>query len=450
MELVNPTRLLVIDDEPNLVASIRRLFCDENIMIIEANDGKEGLRKVMSEDPHVIVVDYKMPGMNGLEFLKAVQTIRDDVPVIVTTAHGDKSTAILFLNEGAFRYLEKPIRPDEFKLVVQDAVSHYALLQENVALKQISSLEKQFPEIVGNSRPILDLFALIEKISGTDISVLIRGESGTGKELIANAIHEKSSRARKPFIRFNCAALPETLIESELFGYEKGAFTGAEGQKLGRFELAHGGTIFLDEIGELNPAMQVKLLRVLQEKEFERVGGTTTVKADVRIIAATNQPLEAMMHDKQFREDLFYRLNAFPIFVSPLRERGDDVLLLAMHFLGQYSREYNRKIYGFTESAKRQLKSYTWKGNVRELQNVISRAVILCDNSEISERHLGVQLSDHDFDLASFWDARATEDDVARRYAIEVYKRCNYNKKEACEWLKINYRTLMNRLEGHL
>jgi len=275
---------------------------------------------------------------------------------------------------------------------------------------------------------------------------MVQGESGTGKELIAKAIHERSSRKDQPFIRFNCAALPETLIESELFGHEKGAFTGAEEQKMGRFELAQGGTLFFDEIGELNPFMQVKLLRVLQEREYERVGGTQTLAADVRIIAATNQNLQEMMGKGKFREDLYFRLNNFPIMVSPLRERGDDVILLAQYFLEKYSKEYSVDIKGFTDGALAMLKRYCWKGNVRELQNVISRSIILASDGMISENTLNIHTQPSSNFIHQVAQERLTEAELVNMYAKEVYKRSGYNKKEACLVLDINYRTLVSRL----
>lgn len=439
-------RILVIDDEPNLIASIFRIFSNDDVAMFDASNGKEGLKKVVEVSPEVIVVDYKMPEMDGLTFLKAVQSIRADIPVVVMTAHGNKSAAMEFLTEGAYRYLEKPFRPDEFKHIVMDAVSHYRLKSQNSKLQHLVNMEHDFDEIIGQSQPMQVLFQMINKVADTDATVLIQGESGTGKELIAKAIHERSSRKDQPFIRFNCAALPETLIESELFGHEKGAFTGAEDQKMGRFELAQGGTLFFDEIGELNPFMQVKLLRVLQEREYERVGGTQTLEADIRIIAATNQNLQEMMGKGKFREDLYFRLNNFPIMVSPLRERTDDVILLAQYFLEKYSKEYAVNIKGFTDGALAMLKRYDWKGNVRELQNVISRSIILASDGMISENTLNIHTQPSSNFIHQVAQERLTEAELVNMYAKEVYKRSGYNKKEACKVLDINYRTLVSRL----
>ncbi len=443
------SRILIVDDEPHLISSIFRIFSNDSVDLFQAADGKEGLQQVMNVSPDVIVVDYKMPQMDGMEFLKAVQSIRSDIPVIVMTAHGNKAASVQFLKEGAFRYLEKPFRPDEFRLVVFEALEHYRLKIENSKLQQMVELQDSFSELVGSSPQMLELYQMIERIAETDITVLIQGESGTGKELVAKAIHEKSKRAGKPFIRFNCAALPESLIESEMFGHEKGAFTGADERKLGRFELADRGTLFFDEIGELSLSMQVKLLRVLQEREFERVGGTVTVKSDVRIIAATNQNLDMMMAAGTFREDLFFRLSRFPLRVFPLRERGEDVVKLAYYFLKQYSQEYGMNVTGFTDRAITMLKRYSWKGNVRELQNVISRAVILSQTPQINEIGLGLYGTSSLPELSIFEKLAQdpiSENDLVRRYAQEILKKCNGNKKQACEVLGINYRTLVSRL----
>ncbi len=446
---MDQARILIVDDEPHLTASIFRIFSNDPVHMFQAADGKEGLQQVMQISPDVIVVDYKMPQMDGLEFLKAVQSIRSDIPVIVMTAHGNKAASVQFLKEGAFRYLEKPFRPDEFRLVVFEALEHHRLKIENSKLQQMVELQESFSELVGSSPPMLDLYQMIERIAETDITVLIQGESGTGKELVAKAIHEKSKRAGKPFIRFNCAALPESLIETELFGHEKGAFTGADERKLGRFELADKGTLFFDEIGELSLAMQVKLLRVLQEREFERVGGTVTVKSDVRFIAATNQNLDTMMASGTFREDLFFRLSRFPLRVFPLRERGDDVVKLAHYFLKQYALEYGANVTGFTDGAVTMLQRYSWKGNVRELQNVISRAVILSQTPLVNEIALGLYGTSSLPELSIFEKLAqdpVSEEDLVRRYAQEILKKCSGNKKQACEVLKINYRTLVSRL----
>ena len=439
-------KLLVIDDEENLVESIDRLFMDDNLRVLKASNGKDGLKKLMADNPETIVVDYKMPEMDGLAFIKAVKSIKPDIPVIVMTAHGDEQTSVEFLKEGAYRYLEKPIKPEEFKIVVNDGLDRYRLIKENKKLESVVSLSNSSDDFIGDSAPIRELLDLIDRVAKTDITVLIQGESGTGKELVAQKIHSRSNRANKPFIRFNCAALPESLIESELFGHEKGAFTGADNQKMGRFELAQDGTLFFDEIGELSLPMQVKLLRFLQEKEFERVGGTETIQSNVRVIAATNQQLEKMITQRTFRDDLYYRLNNFPLTVPPLRERSDDIIELANYYLERFSKEFKIPVKGFTERAKQLLKSYSWKGNVRELQNIVSRGVILASGKLVSENQLQLLDNVEDSFLKDAIHHNLTEDELVRKYAKAVYNKCGGSKKETARALDINYRTLMSRL----
>ena len=440
-------KLLVIDDEENLVESIRRLFLDDNIKLLKASNGKEGLRQVVTHNPETIIVDYKMPEMDGLAFIKAVKSIKPEVPVIIMTAHGDEKTSVEFLKEGAYRYFEKPIRPDAFKMMVKESFEQFKLVKENKKDKAVVSVSThKNVKFIGESEPIKALSNLINRVAKTDITVLIQGESGTGKELVAHKIHANSDRASKPFIRFNCAALPESLIESELFGHEKGAFTGADNQKIGRFELAQDGTLFFDEIGELSLSMQVKLLRFLQEKEFERVGGTDTIRSNTRVIAATNQNLEVMMSERTFRDDLFYRLNSFPLRVPPLRDRGNDIIYLADYFLKRFSQEFKIPVKGFTERAKQSLKTYAWKGNVRELQNIVSRGVILSTDGLVSEYQLQLEVKPESGFLKDALQENLTEEELVKRYAKAVYDKKDGSKKETAKALKINYRTLISRL----
>ncbi|MBT5856523.1 sigma-54-dependent Fis family transcriptional regulator [bacterium] len=439
--------ILLIDDEESILASVIGVLSADDYQVTGALNGKLGLKHFSQSPPSLVIVDYKMPEMNGIEFIKAAKSIAPEVPIIVMTAHGDKDLSIQFIKEGAYRYIEKPFDLEEFKLTVKDAIDHSALINENKKLQRLLKIDDDFPEIIGDSPVIQSLFALINKVAQTDVTILIEGESGTGKELIAKAIHEKSNLAKGPFIRFNCAALPENLIESELFGHEKGAFTGADQRKLGRFELAHNGTIFLDEIGELSLSMQVKLLRVLQEKEFERIGGTKTIKTNVRILAATNRDLKQMVKDKTFREDLFYRLSVFPIEIPPLRDRGSDVLLIADYFLKRFGSRYGNAIKGFSEDAKQRLTHYEWRGNVRELENVISRATILCAGNEIESDHLPINISEDHQLIDSALDQKMTERDLCKSYARRVYDKCSRNKKDTASFLGVNFRTLQSRLE---
>jgi DNA-binding NtrC family response regulator len=442
------TKILAIDDESSIIASIHGILGDEDYHIVSANNGKTGLKALTAEQPDLVIVDYMMPELNGIEFIKAAKSIYPNTPIIVMTAHGDKQLSLSFLKEGAFRYVEKPFDVEEFRLTVADAAKHHALLRENAKLQDILKINDDFPEIVGDSPAMKMVFETISKVADTDITVLILGESGTGKELIAKAIHEKSALRDGPFIRFNCAALPETLIESELFGHEKGSFTGAEQTKLGRFELAQNGTIFLDEVGELSQSMQVKLLRILQEREFERVGGTTTIQVNVRVVAATNRNIQAMVASGDFREDLYYRLSVFPLELPPLRERRGDALALAKYFLQRYSKRYHKQFAGFSETAMSFISDYQWKGNVRELENVISRAVILCSDPVITDRHLSIERTSSSNFIQEAIHNKWTESDLVKYYANEVFRFCDENKKETAEFLDINFRTLVNRLNG--
>ncbi|MCP4050493.1 MAG: sigma-54-dependent Fis family transcriptional regulator [bacterium] len=444
-------KILVVDDEKHVAEAIYRLLKSENTTIIRAKNGKEGIAKLQKHQPQVIITDYKMPEMNGLEFIKATKAFYPNIPVIALTAHTDKQTSIDFLKEGAFRYIEKPFDYDELKLTITQAIIRWQLLNENKNLHKIIQLKNDNDIILGQSPAMLDFFKMMEQVAATDASVLLLGESGTGKSLIARAIHEKSDRKSNPFVEFNCASFNESLIESELFGHEKGSFTGADLQKPGRFELAHQGSIFLDEIGEFSLGMQVKLLRVLQENEFERVGGTKTIKTDVRLITATNQNLEQMVNEGRFREDLFFRLNVFPITIPPLRQRPEDIEILANHFLKTLSKKYKKEVKCFSSAAIDKMKSYPWKGNVRELRNVVSRAIIITDSNVLSEDFISTFLLKRDVDstlqtIKKNSNTILTEDAIVKLYAKEIYKKCNYNKKETAKALNINFRTLNKRL----
>ena len=440
-------KVLVIDDEEYVRQSIHDTLQGNGYIIEEADNGKNGLKKMTDLNPDVVVVDYKMPEMNGLEFIKASKSINADVPVIIMTAHGNKELSLHFLKEGAFRYVEKPFDIEEFSHTVQDAISHHNLLNENKKLHDIIQINEEFPEIIGDSPKMLEVFELINKVANTDLTILINGESGTGKELIAQAMHEKGNVSSGPFIRFSCAALSETLIESELFGHEKGAFTGAEKLKLGRFELAQNGTIFLDEVGELSLNTQAKLLRILQEKEFERIGGTQTITTNARVVTATNRNLKEMVDNKTFREDLYYRLNVFPIKIPPLRERGKDIEQIAQFFLTKFCTKYNKKINTFSKRALDAIMAYKWNGNIRELENVISRGVILCTSTQIDIDSLGIEVGNDKNPIQYALDEKLTEEALVKRYAQAVYKQCDFSKKETAAFLNINYRTLISRLD---
>tara|TARA_A100001011_G_scaffold375425_1_gene436950 strand:+ start:628 stop:2073 length:1446 start_codon:yes stop_codon:yes gene_type:complete len=441
-----PIKLQIIDDETSIIEAIKSVLDPTIYEFICAKDGKEGLQQFLKQGPDITVVDFNMPSMNGVEFVKAAQSINTETPIIVMTAYGNRDLNVSFLKEGAFRYLEKPFDIDEFKLIIEDALKQKKLINENKTLQQILTLNKEFPEIIGKSKTMHNLFNAINQVAKTDATILIQGESGTGKELIANAIHEKSLFSSGPFIRFNCAALPETLMESELFGHEKGAFTGADQQKLGRFELAEKGTIFLDEVGELSLSMQVKLLRVLQEKEFERVGGTKVISCDVRILAATNKNLLELSQNQEFREDLYYRLSVFPIETPPLRKREGDIPILAEFFLKKYAKRYNKRIKGFAKQTLEKLETYPWYGNVRELENIVSRAVILCENDLIRPDHICLQTTSQKSFLGQALENNWNEEQLVKEYAKLMFAKHNYNKKKTCEELGITFRTLVARI----
>mgnify|MGYP003767032177 CR=1 FL=1 len=375
--------LLIVDDEPNIRRVLEAVFTKDGYQVQTAENGRKAL-DILATDPNlnVAVCDLIMPDMNGVEVLKAAKEINPRLSVVMITAHGTIKTAVDAMKLGAFDYITKPFDMDEIKLIVKNALERSRLLGENVELKQELKGRYKFDNIVGNSGKMQEVYKVIERVAASNATVLIRGESGTGKELVARAIHYNSPRAQKQFVAVSCAALPETLLESELFGHEKGAFTGAVGQKAGRFELAHQGTLFLDEVPEITPAVQVKLLRALQEREFERVGGTKTVKVDVRLIAATNRDLEQLVADGQFRADLYYRLQVIQIFLPALRERREDIPSLVEHFIAKFNKENGKQAKFLSPEAMDLVMKYDWPGNIRELENAIERCVVLADPSD--------------------------------------------------------------------
>ncbi|HEX3906273.1 MAG TPA: sigma-54 dependent transcriptional regulator [Polyangia bacterium] len=376
-------RVLVADDELNMRRVLEAMLRREGYDVITAANGVEALGGMGTKGGvHTVITDLKMPGLDGMGLLKRLSADYPDVPVVMITAHGSVESAVEAVKLGAFDYLEKPFEQEQIRQVVAKAINTYALSRRDARPEEPSSLTGRF-RLVGQSPAIRQIYAVVEKVANTPSTVLISGESGTGKELIARALHENSSRHAGPFIKINCAAIPKTLMESELFGYDKGAFTGAVGAKPGRFELAHGGTLFLDEIGEIPIEMQVKLLRVLQESEFERVGGIKTIKVDVRLVTATNRDLLAEVGAGAFREDLFYRLNVVPIHIPPLRERREDIPLLADHFIAKFNDRLKKEIASIAPEAVERLVAYQWPGNIRELENLMERTMLFCEGPEI-------------------------------------------------------------------
>jgi nitrogen regulation protein NR(I) len=376
-------KVLVIDDEVNLRKVLAAMLRRDGYDVTVAADGEQGLAEFQKNGADIVVTDLVMPKAGGMEVLRAVNTANPDVPVIIITAHGTVDSAVEAIKAGAFDYITKPFDQAELSAVIAKASKAH-----DIAQRSVRADDRARAAIIGESVQMQDVFKIIDKVADTPSTVLITGESGTGKELIASALHGASSRRDKPFIKINCAAIPHNLIESELFGYERGAFTGAVTSKPGRFELADGGTLFLDEIGEIPVEMQVKLLRALQEGEFERVGGIKTTHVEVRLIAATNRDLQAEIEAGRFRKDLYYRLAVVPIALPPLRERRSDIPMLARHFIEKYNRKLNKRIEGITDEAMAQLQAYAWPGNIRELENLIERVLLFADGPHITAKDL--------------------------------------------------------------
>ncbi|MFH1335938.1 MAG: sigma-54 dependent transcriptional regulator [Candidatus Zixiibacteriota bacterium] len=381
-------RILIVDDEEAQRKQLAGFLEKQGFSVATAESGQMAIEISQSQYYEVALLDLKMPGMDGLELLRRLKELNPEIQVIMMTAYGTVETAVEAMKHGAYHYVNKPINLDELKLNINKALEKYHLLQENRYLKEELKSKFQDLEIIGNSKGMKEVLSTVSRVAKTKSTVLIRGESGTGKEMVARAIYALSDRGDKRFVAVSCAALPETLFEAELFGHEKGAFTGAAKRKEGRFELADGGTLFLDEVGDIPLETQVKLLRVLESQEFVRLGGKETLKVDVRIISATNQDLEKKIKEKSFREDLYYRLNVISLFIPPLRDRKEDILLLADHFIRKANLKCGRKVKGITPEVKDIILSYDWPGNVRELENVIERGVVLSRTNVIDKSDL--------------------------------------------------------------
>ena len=385
--------ILVVDDEINYLTVMEALLGEEGYEVLTAPGGHEAMKLAGSADLDLVLTDMKMPKMNGIELLGELKRLYPDLPVIMMTAYGTVEKAVEAMKTGAYDYILKPFKNEELLVTIARALEYHRLIQQNRMLLQVLDKKYGAPNIVGESQAMREILALVKRVATSRATVLISGESGTGKELVARAIHQQSPRAGKTFVSVNCAALTETLLESELFGHERGAFTHAVTMRKGRFELADGGTLFLDEVAEMSPALQVKLLRVLQEMEFERVGGNKTIKVDVRVVAATNRELKEEVEDNRFREDLYYRLNVVHLHIPPLRERREDIPPLATHFLQKYAQENVRGEVRLSPEAMKFLLHYSWPGNVRELENVMERAVILCNQNLITVNDLPGELA---------------------------------------------------------
>jgi DNA-binding NtrC family response regulator len=428
--------------------------------VVEAMDEPSAIERMQQARPVVVLTDLKLPEGDGFGVLRAAAELDPELPVVVMTAYGSIQDAVTAMKEGAMDFLAKPVDPDHLLLMVQRAISQRRILTDYFLLKQELAERRGAPRIIGEDPKLRQVSQQLHRAAGTDTTVLLEGESGTGKELFARALHALSSRSDGPFVAINCAAIPETLLETELFGHEKGAFTGAAARKPGRFELAHRGTLFLDEIGDLPIGLQAKILRALEEKRFERVGGTQSLHVDVRVVAATNRQLKAAVAAKQFREDLYFRLSVFPISIPPLRERPGDIATLARHFVDKFSRDLNKQL-RLSPNAMEDLQAYPWPGNVRELQNCIERAVILSDGDTIQSRHLNLSFrSGAVAPPASPWDQidlSGTMLEATRRVASEVERRkighamqeAAGNKQRAAEALQISFKALTSKLREY-
>lgn len=438
--------ILVIDDEENIRNGLAANFEMEDYKVKTASSGKEGLSIVSKGDIDLVVTDLRMDGMSGEEVLRRITTETPGIPVIVLTGHGSIDSAVEAMKNGAYDFLTKPLNLDQLNVIVKRALENRELSLQHTMLKKELGEAVTFDRMIGTSADMRRLLELIKKVAPSRASVLITGESGVGKELVADALHSLSGRREKSFVKVHCAALSETLLESELFGHEKGAFTGADSMKKGRFELAHGGTIFLDEIGEINQTTQIKLLRVLQERTFERVGGEETIEVDVRVVAATNRNIEEEVKAGRFREDLYYRLNVVRLQVPPLRERKDDIPLLMDSFLKRFSEENSKSILGFENRARQALYRYDWPGNIRELQNCIESAVVMCSGKEISIEDLPPTISRFSGEGSISIPMGLSLDDAEKIIIKENLAFNNGNKTKTAEILGIERKTLAKKI----
>ena len=449
MIAMDAARILIVDDEESILQSLTRIFTREGHQVFTAPEGKSGLDLLRKESINVLVTDLVMPGMDGADLLKAARAVSPETEVVMMTAHGTVENAVEAMKQGAYDFVTKPLKRAHIVGVVRRALEKQSLVVENRTLKaQLEATRRR--SIIGNSLSWRRMMEVVTQAAPSSATVLIEGESGTGKELLARAIHKRSLRSKKPFVPVNCSAIPESILEAELFGYERGAFTGAVSAREGRFALAHNGTLFLDEVGELSTQVQVKLLRVLQEGEIERLGGKT-VKVDIRLVAATNKDLTREVREGRFREDLFYRLNVIAVKVPPLRDRLDDVPLLADFFLRRYADKNGKPMAGFVRGAMDTLENHNWPGNVRELENVVERAVVLTKGQVISEEDLPANLGGE----GEGPGARVISvsigtplEEVERRLIFETLKYTRGDKRVAAQLLGIATRTIYRRLES--
>jgi len=447
------TTVLIVDDEEAIRVSLKEALADEGYTVLDAATGEEGISLVRSKRPDLVLLDMKLPKASGLDVLKQVRKLQDDIVVVIMTAFADVASAVKCMRYGAYDYVNKPFSIDTLKIVVRNALETLSLKKELSIVREREQREFEADFIVGENPKMRKVYEYVKRVARSNSStVLVQGESGTGKELIARAIHYHSFRRDKMFVDFNCTAVPEALVESELFGFEKGAFTDAKQQKKGLFELADKGTLFLDEIGDMSYKLQAKLLRALQERSFTRVGGVSKVNVDIRIIASTNRDLRTAMAEGKFREDLYYRLHVVPITLPLLRDRGRDVLLLAKHFIDKFNREFKKNVYKISPEAEAMMLEYHWPGNVRELKNTIERAILLECDDELRPEHLlfaegdSVPPADDTLVAAS---TELTLDEVEREYIRRVIEAVGWNKNRAAKTLGIDRTTLYTKIKKY-
>lgn len=449
--------VLIIEDKGSMGSMLDQTITAEGYSTILTKDGTDGIRIINEEKVDLVITDLKLPGKDGLEVLRAVKEKNPLIPVILMTAFGSIETAVAAMKEGAYEFLTKPFDTDHLLVLIKRALENQKIMAENILLKEEFGKKLGFPKIIGKSPAMEDVSKNIQKVAPAKTTVLLLGESGTGKELFARALHHLSPRKDNPFVAINCAAIPRELLESELFGHEKGAFTGADHKRIGKFELADKGSIFFDEIGEMDLTLQAKLLRVLQGEAIERVGGIRPIPIDVRIIAASNRDLEKAVLEKIFREDLFYRVSVFPIKIPPLKERRDDIPLLVNHFLNHYCAELKTKPKGISSEALDMLKNHTWKGNVRELENCIERSVILCDGKTILPEHLVISPPEITDTFLQELSLEGSLEEVSKaairtaeiRLIKKVLNEAGWNKTKAARILKVSYKTLLTKIKDY-
>ena len=436
-------KILVIDDEQNIRKMLTRVLSPEGFIVKEANNGLEALKRLQEENYSLVLLDLKMPGLNGIETLKEIRQNDLNLPVIMMSAYGSIPEAVEAMKLGALDYLIKPFDIEELKIIIKRAIKQYELEVENIYYREEEEKRFNFDEIIGKSSSINKVLEMVKSVASTPATVLITGENGTGKELIARAIHKNSLRKNSPFVVVNCVAFSPNLLESELFGHEKGSFTGAIAKRIGRFEMANGGTIFLDEIGEMDLTIQTKLLRVLQEREFERVGSSRTIKVDVRILSATNKDLKKEIEERRFREDLFYRLNVFNVDVPPLRERKEDMPLIVEHLTGKYNKILNKKVKKVSAKAMELLLDYNYPGNIRELENIIERSMIMAKDEIIDEKYFNF-ISKEEY-IEKKGTLKETEKELIIKYLIQN----KGNRTKTAEILGISRRSLQNKIKEY-